>query len=69
MRRKLTTLTLVVGLLLMVIGYVASAPWGASSVANSDPRFDFSPLLFVVGVIVAFSAALVYELLPDRRGD
>jgi hypothetical protein len=66
MRRTLTGAMIGIGLILMVIGYFGAAPWGAESVANSDPRFGFAPALFVLGVIVAFSAALVYELLPDR---
>jgi hypothetical protein len=58
---------IVIGLVLMVVGYFSAAPWGADTVANSDPRFPFSPTVFVLGVIVAFSAAIVYELMPDRR--
>ena len=66
MRRTVTTVTLLAGVLLMLVGFFASAPWGADTVANSDPRFDFAPLFFVIGVVVAFSAALVYELFPGR---
>ena len=67
MRRTLTVGMIVGGVLLMLIGYLGAAPWGADTVANSDPAFIFAPGVFVIGVIVAFSAALVYELLPDRR--
>jgi len=66
MRRTITGAMIGLGLILMVIGYFGAAPWGADSVANSDPRFGFAPTVFVLGVIVSFSAALVYELLPDR---
>lgn len=69
MRRTLTAGMLIGGLVLMVVGYLSSAPWGAQSVANSDPRFDFAPTLFVLGVILALASALVYELLPERRKD
>jgi Kef-type K+ transport system membrane component KefB len=57
----------VVGLILMVIGYLGAAPWGADNVANSDPRFAFAPLVFVLGIVTIFSAAIVYEVLPDRH--
>lgn len=67
MRRRLTTGMLIGGVVLMVVGYLSSAPWGADSVTNSDPRFDFAPAVFVLGVVLAIGAALVYELLPDRR--
>ena len=67
MRNVLTAGCVVVGFVLMIVGYTASAPWGTESVVNSDPRFIFAPALFVLGVIFVFSSALVYELLPDKR--
>jgi Kef-type K+ transport system membrane component KefB len=67
MRKTITLAMIVGGIALMVLGYLGSAPWGANSVSNSDPRFAFAPAVFVVGVVVAFSSALVYELMPDRH--
>ncbi len=67
MRRILTFTMIISGMLLMVLGYFGSAPWGAKDVASSDPRFAMAPTVFVIGVVVALSAALVYELLPDRH--
>ncbi len=67
MRRALTVGLIALGFVLMIVGYFASAPWGAESVSNSDPGFAFAPAVFVLGVIVAFSSALVYELYDDRR--
>lgn len=67
MRRGVTATMIGVGVLLMIIGYFGAAPWGADTVANSDPRIAFAPTLFVLGVIVIFAAAIVYELLPDRE--
>jgi len=67
MRRTITRGMIVGGLILMVVGYFGSAPWGADAVRNSDPGFAFAPAIFVLGVILAFSSALVYELMPDRR--
>lgn len=67
MRKALTIGMIVVGIALMVISYFGlTAPWGAGSVANSNPRMQFAPLVFVVGVMMAFGSALVYEMLPDR---
>ena len=66
--RRATTFTMIVsGLVLMVIGFAGAAPWGADSVANSDPGFVFAPLVFIVGIMLAFGAAVVYEILPNRR--
>lgn len=67
-RRLFTSLFLIVGILLMAVSYFLwTAPWGAIEVSNSDPRVQFAPAIFVLGVILAFSSALVYELLPDRK--
>ena len=67
MRKSLTMGMVLVGLILLVVGYLGAAPWGADSVANSDPRFAFAPLVFVLGIVTIFSAAIVYEVLPDRH--
>jgi Kef-type K+ transport system membrane component KefB len=66
MRRTITAAIIVIGVGLMLLGYFLAAPWGADSVANSDPRLPFSPAIFVLGVITVFSSAVVYELLPSR---
>lgn len=68
MRRVLTAAMIVGGLALMAVTYfVWAAPWGVESVANSEPRVLFAPVFFVLGVMLAFGSAVVYELLPDRR--
>ena len=66
MRKTITMTMIVIGVGLMLLGYFLSAPWGADSVANSDPRLPFSPAIFVLGVITVFSSALAYELIPNR---
>ncbi len=67
MRNAWTWGLIVAGVALMVVSYFfLSAPWGADTVANSNPRLQFAPLLFVVGVVLAFSSAVVYVLMPDR---
>jgi hypothetical protein len=67
MRRSLVVTLVAVGIGLMVIGLMSAAPWGASTVADSDPLFAGAPLLFVLGIVSFVSSALVYELLPDKR--
>ena len=69
MRRILTFLFILIGLGLMVVGYMSSAPWGSSSVADSDPAFLGAPSVFIAGIITVLAAALVYELLPARDDD
>jgi hypothetical protein len=66
MRKTFTLAMIIVGVGLMLAGYFLAAPWGADSVANSNPRLPFSPAIFVLGVITVFSSALVYELIPNR---
>lgn len=67
MRRALTTGMVVGGIALMVIAYFGlAAPWGVETVANADPRVEFAPLIYVLGVMLALGSALVYTMLPDR---
>ncbi len=66
MRRTTSLAMIVIGFGLMVLGYFLAAPWGADSVANSNPRLPFSPAIFVLGVITVFASAVVYELIPNR---
>ena len=69
MRRILTVLLVVSGLVLMVVSYFSSAPWGANTVADSDPAFVGAPTLFIIGIVSILAAALVYDLLPSRDDD
>jgi len=67
MRRGLTVGMIVVGIALMVISYFTlAAPWGVERVANSEPRMQFAPLVYVLGVMMAVGSALVYTMLPGR---
>jgi len=67
MRSKLAILLVVAGVALMVGGFFSAAPWGTSTVADSNPIFQGAPLVFVVGIVFVVSAAIVYEVLPDKR--
>ena len=67
MRRPVTITMVVAGLALIVIGLIAAAPWGTSSISDADPSFAGAPLLFILGIVSVIGAALVYELLSDRK--
>ncbi len=67
MRRTVTVSLVVVGLALMLVGFLTAAPWGSSTVADSDPVIMGAPLLFVLGIVSVVAAAVLYEVLPDKR--
>lgn len=58
----------VAGFSLQIVSYFfLAAPLGLpTSPAYSDPRLPFAPALFILGVMLVFLAAVVYELLPER---
>ncbi len=64
MRKTMSLLTLLVGLALAVTGFLLSAPLRHASPIVSDPVLPFAPAIFVLGVILLFASAVVYELLP-----
>ncbi len=65
MRKGMFLLTLLIGLALAVAGFLLAAPIGATNgPAISDPRLPFAPAIFVLGVVLAFGSAVVYELFP-----
>lgn len=68
MRKTLTALLVVGGFLLQGVSYFyLAAPLGVpTSEAFSNPRVPFAAGLFVLGVMLVFFAAVVYELLPER---
>ncbi len=69
MRRRtvLFAFTLLTGLILAILGVTLSAPIGpVESPVYSNPRVDFAPLMFVVGVTFLFGSAVVYEIAPDE---
>jgi hypothetical protein len=67
-RRFLVWGMVLVGFGLQAVAYlVFAAPLGTpTDVSHSEPRVPFAALLFIVGVGMVFSAAIVYEVLPDR---
>ena len=68
MRRAITVLMVLGGIALMLVSYFGlSAPWGVTKVDHSNPRVQFAPVVFLIGVMSVFLAAVVYEVLPDRK--
>ncbi len=65
MRTVLTAATFLCGGALAVTGFLLSARLGTDP--WQDPLVPFSPVLFIAGLVMSFSAAVVYEILPDRR--
>lgn len=64
--------TLLLGLSLAVVGFAASARVGTSP--DADPAIPFAPVLFILGLMVTFYSAVVYEVFPGPgarppRGD
>jgi hypothetical protein len=70
-RRLVVVAMILVGFGLQGLAFlVLAAPLGQpTDVSYSDPRMPYAALLFIVGVGIVFSSAIVYELLPDRRED
>lgn len=68
-RRGLITGGMIIfGLALMVFAYFyGAAPWCVDSVECSNPRLEWSPAIFIVGVIIAFSSAIYYDVAKDKR--
>ena len=65
-RAMISIAMIVVGLTLMGISYFGgAAPWCADAVACSNPAVEWSPALFVIGVMLAISSALYYEIAKD----
>ena len=59
--------TLLLGIVLAALGIALSAPIGPTeSPVYSNPRVDFAPLMFVLGITLMFGSAVVYEIVPDR---
>ena len=69
MRTTVSILMVVLGFALQAVSYFfLAAPIGQpTSPAYSDPRMPFAPLLFIVGIALVFLAAVVYELMPDKK--
>lgn len=71
MRGAIAILMVIGGFVLQAVSYFwLAAPLGIpTSPVYSNPRIPFAPTLFILGVMLVFLAAVVYELLPERGTD
>ncbi len=71
MRGAIAILIVIGGFVLQAVSYFwLAAPLGIpTSPVYSNPRISFAPTLFILGVMLVFLAAVVYELLPERGTD
>jgi uncharacterized membrane protein len=69
MRTTLTLFLVIAGFALQAISYFfLAAPLGIPvNEAFSNPRVPYAAGLFVLGVMLVFLAAVVYELYPERE--
>ena len=67
MRRTITIGLVGLGFVLMLIGFLTAAPWGSSVEADSNPLIMGAPLLFLAGIVAVVAAAVLYEVMPDKR--
>ena len=64
-RRFVALVWAAIAIVLVVVGLTDSFRlWSGGEL---DPRLPFAPLLFAAGVMMLFSTAIVYEVLPNRR--
>lgn len=67
MRIRAVSACLLGGLVLATTGFLLAAPVGVpTSALFSNPQVEFAPAIFILGIVLAFSSAVLYELLPDR---
>jgi hypothetical protein len=69
MRTAIATIMVIGGFILQAVSYLfLAAPLGLStSESFSNPRISYAPTLFIIGVMLVFLAAVVYELLPEKE--
>jgi molybdopterin-containing oxidoreductase family membrane subunit len=64
-RKAASAIWAALALVLVVVGLTDSFRlWSGGEL---DPRLPYAPLIFAAGVMMLFSTAIVYELLPGRR--
>jgi Ni/Fe-hydrogenase subunit HybB-like protein len=57
--------TLAIGLVVAIAGFALSARIGTE--LNMDPLIPYSPILFIVGLVICFISAIVYEIIPEMK--
>lgn len=68
MRTLVALTTFGIGLLLAIVSYFwLAAPLGQPiSETYSNPRLLGAPMLFILGVMLIFLSAVIYELWPEH---
>ena len=64
LRRFAFVLTLLLGFILMIVGFLASARVGTKPYL--DPPIPFAPVIFILGIMLSFISAVVYEVFPGK---
>ena len=64
MRKTLTLLCLLAGIGLASVSFFMAIP---GDPFGSTPKIPFASVFFIVGIMVAFLSAVVYELTPVKR--
>lgn len=69
MHKKVSVLSLVVGVALAISGFVLALPRPMTAGINVSniPVMQFAPVLFILGVMLMLLSAVVYEVLPGGR--
>lgn len=68
-RTSVAWFMIIIGFGIQAVSYfLLATPLGSpDSPVYSNPRVPFAPLIFIVGVMIVFLAAVVYELVPDKE--
>ena len=64
MRKKMTLLCLLTGIGLAVASFIMAIP---ADPFGSTPKVPFASVFFIVGVMLSFLSAVVYELMPNDK--
>jgi len=70
MRKTVTIGMVILGFAVQAMSYFwLAATWSinGSPIVSTEPRLQFAPLLFIVGVALVFLAAVAYEVIPSRK--
>lgn len=68
MRKRMFWITVLIGLAFVIGGFFLSAPIGEPIDSTiSNPRVPFSPTVFLIGIMLLFGSAIVYELTPGGK--
>jgi len=64
MRKTVAILFILLGVVLSAGGFFLAIP---QDPLGSSPKMPFASLVFILGVMLVFLSAVVYELMPDKE--